>query len=209
MSLVDQVIVGFDAFLRTTQGAVGATKRGSPARDIEEPTLTDNERVESGRLMRVNHCGEVCAQALYHGQATTAKDQRTEHIMAQAAIEEKDHLSWCEQRLKELDTRPSRLNPLWYASSFAMGALTGLMGDKVNLGFVAATEAEVCKHLDVHIERLPESDKRSRSILEQMRIDEKQHESTARDAGGANFPAPVNHAMQLVSRLMTRSTYWI
>ncbi len=209
MSIFDKFIVEFDQALRTTTGNTTSSQRPSPAVSMDKPALEQNEKTLSGRLMRVNHCGEVCAQALYHGQALTAKSGRVNQAMLKAAEEETDHLAWCESRLKELDTHVSKLNPFWYASSYAMGALTGLLGDKVNLGFVAATEEQVCKHLDEHLEKLPEQDHSSRVILETMRDDEKHHEETALQKGGARFPAPVKTLMTGVSRVMTRTSYWI
>ncbi len=209
MSIFDKFIVEFDQALRTTTGNTTSSQRPSPAVSMDKPTLEQNEKTLSGRLMRVNHCGEVCAQALYHGQALTAKSGRVNQAMLKAAEEETDHLAWCESRLKELDTHVSKLNPFWYASSYAMGALTGLLGDKVNLGFVAAIEEQVCKHLDEHLKKLPEQDHSSRVILETMRDDEKHHEETALQKGGARFPAPVKTLMTGVSRVMTRTSYWI
>lgn len=209
MSLLDKFIVEFDQALRTATGNTPASQRPSPALSLEATELEPEEKVRSGRLMRVNHCGEVCAQALYHGQALTAKSGRVSNAMLKAAEEETDHLVWCETRLKELDTKVSVLNPLWYASSYAMGALTGLLGDKINLGFVAATEEQVCRHLDEHLEKLPDEDHKSRAILETMRDDEKRHEETALEKGGARYPSPIKTLMTGVSRVMTRSSYWI
>ncbi|MCB1645123.1 MAG: 2-polyprenyl-3-methyl-6-methoxy-1,4-benzoquinone monooxygenase [Pseudomonadales bacterium] len=209
LSDIDRVVSKIDAALRTVSGAVGPQKRPSPAQQTAEAQLSEAEKVQAARLMRVNHTGEVCAQALYHGQALTARNQATVATMQEAASEEADHLYWCETRLKELDSHVSYLNPFWYASSFAMGALTGLLGDKVNLGFVAATEEEVCKHLDRHLAKLPETDHKSREILTQMREDELKHQHTAEEAGGARFPRPVKSVMKRVSDLMTRTTYWI
>ena len=159
--------------------------------------------------MRVNHTGEVCAQALYYGQALTARSSRTARSMEQAATEETDHLSWCEERLRQLDSRVSYLNPIWYGSSFCMGMVTGLLGDKINLGFVAATEDQVCIHLTDHLEKLPEADSKSKAILTKMKEDEYRHQQDALKAGGATFPTPVKKVMTLVSKLMTRTTYWI
>lgn len=209
MPTIDQIIVGFDNALRISTGNTTGHKRSSPAADLTSDRLSTQEQQLAGRLMRVNHCGEVCAQALYQGQALTAKTSRVSHAMVQAAEEETDHLVWCEGRLKELDTKVSKLNPIWYASSFTMGAITGLLGDKVNLGFVAATEEQVCKHLDEHLEQLPEQDHRSRAILSSMREDEKSHEQTALAQGGTKFPAPVKSIMTGISRAMTRSSFWI
>ncbi|MCB1691361.1 MAG: 2-polyprenyl-3-methyl-6-methoxy-1,4-benzoquinone monooxygenase [Pseudomonadales bacterium] len=209
MNPVDRLIARFDEALRTVAGTVGTSDRASPAIGIEGRELNAQEKETAARLMRVNHCGEVCAQALYRGQALTAKSGRVAGSLNQAAREETDHLAWCEARIQELGSHVSYLNPVWYAASFAMGATAGLMGDRVNLGFVAATESEVCRHLDDHLERLPEGDDRSRSILSKMRDDEARHESNALEAGGARFPAPVKAVMRGVSKLMTRSTYWI
>jgi ubiquinone biosynthesis monooxygenase Coq7 len=205
----DHFITGLDTALRTISGAVSQTQRPSPAVGTPEPELTAEQRQASARLMRVNHCGEVCAQALYHGQALTARNASASNALQSAAEEEEDHLAWCQTRLRELDTHVSYLNPFWYAASFSMGAMTGLLGDKINLGFVAATEEEVCKHLDKHLAALPAEDNKSRQILTQMREDERKHQNSALDLGGAIFPAPVKAVMQRVSALMTRSTHWI
>lgn len=208
-SPLDRLISEFDSALRAITGSVGAGQRPSPAGNLQEADLTPAETSLAASLMRVNHCGEVCAQALYRGQALTAKSGRVSNALEQAAREETDHLAWCEHRIRELDSHVSYLNPFWYGASFAMGALAGVMGDRVNLGFVAATEAEVCRHLNEHLERLPEQDQRSRQIVSQMREDEARHGASALEAGGTRFPAPVLKLMRGVSRLMTRSTYWI
>lgn len=205
----DHFITGLDSALRTISGAVGQSQRPSPAIDTAEFALSAEQRLKSARLMRVNHCGEVCAQALYRGQAMTAKNASAANALQSAAEEEADHLAWCQTRLRELDTHVSYLNPFWYAASFSMGAITGLLGDKINLGFVAATEEEVCKHLDKHLEALPADDNKSRLILTQMREDERRHQDNALELGGARFPAPVKAVMQRISALMTRSTHWI
>lgn len=206
---LDRLIIEFDSALRTAAGTSREAARPSPANDETEPDLTPTERDRSARLMRVNYCGEVCAQALYSAQAITTSSPRVAATMREAAREENDHLAWCESRISELDSHVSYLNPLWYATSFAVGLVTGALGDRINLGFVAATEEEVCNHLDDHLKRLPDKDVRSRKILEQMRVDEAKHATTAFQAGGARFPAPVKKAMQTVSRLMTESTYWL
>jgi ubiquinone biosynthesis monooxygenase Coq7 len=159
--------------------------------------------------MRVNHTGEVCAQALYEGQAMVARDDRTRQALLAAAREENDHLAWCGERLGELGSGPSLLNPIFYAASYAMGAATGLFGDRVSLGFVEATEDQVCRHLESHLEALPEEDSRSRRIVEQMRSDEARHGENALEAGGMTFPPPVKTLMTLVSRVMTETTYRI
>lgn len=163
----------------------------------------------SARLMRVNHAGEVAAQALYHGQALMAKDAATREWLLDAAQEEADHLAWCEQRLTELGSRPSLLNPLWYAGSFAIGAAAAAVSDRVSLGFVAETERQVETHLTDHLERLPDDDARSRVILETMRADEVRHGARAQAAGGIELPAPVRFLMRRASRVMTRTAYWI
>jgi len=208
-SPVDKLITQLDKALRASAGSVGKTNRGSPAETIQADSLSDNERRESARLMRVNHCGEVCAQALYQGQALTAKSNQVSRSMQQAAEEETDHLAWCETRLKELDASVSYLNPFWYVSSFAMGAVAGLLGDKINLGFVAATEDQVCRHLEDHLQKLPGKDEKSRAILAQMKSDEARHMHTAQAAGAAQFPLPARSFMTMISKLMTRSTYWV
>ena len=208
-SLLDELIIHFDRALRTAAGVVGKTDRDSPASEIDEDSLTQQERQNSARLMRVNHCGEVCAQALYNGQALTARSSRVARSMQQAAMEETDHLSWCEDRIKELDSHVSYLNPLWYGSSFCMGIITGLLGDKINLGFVAATEEQVCQHLEDHLEKLPEADKKSRAILIAMKEDESRHQQNALASGGLVFPPLVKKLMAHTAKLMTRTTYWI
>ena len=172
------------------------------------PELAEADRRESGALMRVNHTGEVAAQALYHGQAFVARNENTRSLLLQAAREETDHLAWCETRLSELQSRPSLLNPLWYAGSFAIGALAATFGDRVSLGFVAETERQVEGHLNVHLARLPAADSRSRAILEQMRTDEISHGAAARTAGGAQLPAPARVLMKHTSRVMTHTAYW-
>ncbi|MBL4681389.1 MAG: 2-polyprenyl-3-methyl-6-methoxy-1,4-benzoquinone monooxygenase [Pseudomonadales bacterium] len=207
--MIDKFILHFDRALRTTAGTVGSTDRLSPGIPIKNTPLTQEARRLSAGLMRINHTGEVCAQALYHGQALTAQSSRVANSMREAAEEETDHLSWCENRLHELDSRVSYLNPFWYASSFLMGATTGLLGDKINLGFVAAVEDGVCKHITEHLERLPKEDNKSRAILTQMKIDEEKHMHTALEAGGSEFPSLVKSLMNLVSKVMTKSTYWV
>jgi 3-demethoxyubiquinol 3-hydroxylase len=174
-----------------------------------ELVLSEAERQESARLMRVNHAGEVAAQALYRGQALVARDPASETMLRQAADEEADHLAWCEQRLGELNSRTSLLNPLWYAGSFMIGSLAGVFGRRSNLGFVAETERQVESHLKGHLERLPAADLRSRAIVTQMTHDERQHGAKAAALGGAELPSWVRGAMRLTSRLMTRGSYWL
>ncbi|XOV87220.1 MAG: 2-polyprenyl-3-methyl-6-methoxy-1,4-benzoquinone monooxygenase [Pseudomonadota bacterium] len=208
-SATDRFLLHIDAAIRAVSGSVGATRRPSPGAEVSDSGIGESQRIRSSRLMRVNHCGEVCAQALYHGQSLTARTSRVSGGLQRAAMEETDHLAWCEKRLAELDSHVSYLNPIWYAGSFVMGMGAGLMGDRISLGFVAATEEEVCNHLDRHIEALPPEDQKSRRILEVMRADEARHAAEATDAGGARFPKPVRQLMAGVSALMTRSTYWI
>jgi ubiquinone biosynthesis monooxygenase Coq7 len=205
----DRLIKHFDAALKSVTGTVGTTRRPSPAKPVPENDLSSGERALSASLMRVNHCGEVCAQALYNGQALTARSSRTANSLKIAAEEETDHLSWCEERIEQLDSHVSYLNPFWYGASFTMGAIAGLLGDKINLGFVAATEEEVCRHLDSHLEKLPAADEKSRQILARMREDEARHAASAMESGGAVLPKPVKMVMRSVSRLMTQSSYWI
>jgi ubiquinone biosynthesis monooxygenase Coq7 len=176
---------------------------------MPEPELEPPARLESTRLMRVNHAGEVAAQALYQGQALTAKDPALTGTLRQAADEEMDHLAWCEQRLTELHGRTSLLNPVWYAGSFALGALAGAFGRSTSLGFITETEKQVESHLRGHMERLPAADKRSRAILEQMTHDEMKHGETAASLGGKELPFWLRRAMRLTSRLMTRGSYWL
>ncbi|WP_444959254.1 2-polyprenyl-3-methyl-6-methoxy-1,4-benzoquinone monooxygenase [Microbulbifer sp. ZKSA002] len=206
---LDRLLIQADRALRTLSPGEPCHGRASPAKGEAETDLTDSERKHAAGLMRVNHSGEVCAQALYQGQALTAKLPEVRGEMERAADEEIDHLAWCEQRLKELDSRPSLLNPLWYGMSFGLGAAAGKISDRISLGFVAATEDQVCKHLESHLEKLPADDKRSRAVVEQMLIDEDEHAHAALAAGGARFPAPVKGVMSLVSKVMTSASYKI
>jgi ubiquinone biosynthesis monooxygenase Coq7 len=206
---IDSAIFQFDAFLKTTTGTLRSSDRPSPAVGIDEVPLETAERKLSAALMRVNHTGEVCAQALYLGQSLTARRPKIARQMDEAAAEEKDHLVWCEQRLQELGARPSLLNPIWYLASAGLGATAGALGDRTNLGFVAATEEEVERHLQSHLTRLPENDRKSRAIVVQMHADEVRHKVGAVKAGARRFPAPLKSAMRVVSRLMTGTSYWI
>jgi ubiquinone biosynthesis monooxygenase Coq7 len=195
--------------MRTLSSRGNTAGRPSPARGHSETELDDQSQKHVAALMRVNHTGEVCAQALYQGQALTAKLPTVREEMREAAAEEVDHLVWCEERLRQLNSRPSVLNPAWYGLSFAIGALAGAVGDAVSLGFVAATEERVCAHLKDHLRHLPEDDRRSRLILQQMLEDEERHGENALAAGGQNFPQPVKSAMTALSQVMTRSSYYI
>ena len=209
LSLLDRVITEADSVLRTITNSGQAAARPSPAQGHADSELSDRERRHAAGLMRVNHTGEVCAQALYQGQALTAKLPTVRDEMQQAAAEEIDHLVWCEQRLRELDSRPSVLNPAWYGLSFALGAVAGAISDKVSLGFVAATEERVCDHLRDHLKSLPEDDRKSRLIVQKMLEDEQRHGDKALQAGGSDFPRQVKDAMSVVSQVMTRSSYRI
>ena len=202
-SPVDRLVMNLDQAVRTLFGRPAVTDRSNPAGNVPEAELSDAERDEVGRLMRINHTGEVCAQALYQGQALTAQLTEVRDSMERAAAEENDHLEWCERRLDELGNRTSYMNPLWYAGSFAIGAAAGIAGDKWSLGFVAETEHQVEAHLDEHLRRLPPEDRRTRQILEQMKEDERSHATKAIEAGGAPLPAPVKLAMRLMSKVMT------
>lgn len=206
---VDRLLIGTDHALRTLFGRPQTTERPNPAAALMDTELSESQRKHVARLMRINHTGEVCAQALYQGQALTAKLPDTRRRMERSAKEENDHLAWCEQRLDELGDRKSLLNPLFYAGSFAMGAAAGLAGDKWSLGFVVETERQVEDHLDEHLEQIPLEDLKSRTILEQMKADEIHHAQLARAAGGVELPAPIRGAMRLTAKVMTRSVYWL
>jgi len=206
LSTLDQRLRDLTA--RSTSSAQGPS-RASPAAGHKEPPLSAREREHAGGLMRVNHTGEVCAQALYQGQALVARSEATRQKLISAAQEEADHLAWCEARLNELETAPSRLNPLFYMASFALGAATALAGDRVSLGFVHATEERVASHLRAHLKALPGEDRKSQLILQQMLTDEERHGEEALSHGGQEFPRPVKDVMSLASNLMTRTTYWV
>lgn len=207
LTFIDRLICHADNALHTLVPGVAKAERQNPAQHATHNEFSAEERRHAAGLMRINHTGEVCAQALYQGQALTARLPDVREAMDDAAIEEIDHLVWCEERLRELDSRPSLLNPLFYGLSYSIGALAGIAGDKWSLGFVAATEDQVCKHLDEHMHSLPAQDQRSREILQQMLIDERKHATVALEAGGVKFPEPVKQAMSLLSKVMTGSTY--
>ncbi len=206
-SPADHLLINLDQALRTLFGKPLVTERLNPAGDLPEVDLDAREKEHIGRLMRINHTGEVCAQALYQGQALTARDPQVRASMEASAREENDHLDWCEARARELDIGTSLLNPLWYACSFALGAVAGVAGDKWSLGFVAETERQVERHLDSHLAEVPGGDQRSRAILKQMRDDEIEHGRKARQLGGAELPKPIRGAMQLMSKVMTATVY--
>ena len=204
---VDRLLLQADAALRTLLPFSGQPGRPSPAVVQPEAQLDEQQTQHIAGLMRINHTGEVCAQALYQGQALTAKLPQVRAAMEHAADEEIDHLAWCEQRIRQLGSQTSVLNPLFYGLSFGVGAVAGLVSDRVSLGFVAATEEQVVKHLDEHLQQIPENDEKSRAILQQMRKDEEQHATSALEAGGLRFPAPVKFGMTLLSKVMTKSVY--
>lgn len=208
LSLIDRLLSEAETVVRTiTSRGHNAPGRPSPSDGHRETELSEQERRHVAGLMRVNHTGEVCAQALYQGQALTARLPTVRDEMQQAASEEVDHLVWCEERLRELGSHTSYLNPLWYGLSFGLGAVAGAIGDDVSLGFVAATEERVCNHLKDHLKQLPDDDRKSRLILQQMLEDEQRHGDNALKAGGTDFPGPVKNAMSAVSKLMTGSSY--
>jgi 3-demethoxyubiquinol 3-hydroxylase len=210
LSPLDRCIAELDKALRTAFPSTSHTaSRSNPASSIATDDLNAEERTLSGRLMRINHAGEVAAQALYQGQAFTAHSDAVRSGMAQSAAEEVDHLAWCEQRLHELDTEASKLDPFWYLGSFAIGALAGVIGDNFSLGFVAETERQVVEHLERHLQRLPADDHKCRAILEQMKQDETRHGTIATHAGGSSMPEPVRNLMRLTSKVMTGIAYWL
>jgi 3-demethoxyubiquinol 3-hydroxylase len=204
----DRAIIALDNALRTLF-APAQSVRPVPGAAVPESALDDDERRLSVRLMRVNHSGEVSAQALYQGQRAVARDERVAGLLSRAALEETEHLAWTERRLEQLGGRRSLLDPLWYVGSFALGAASGLLGDRWNLGFLAETERQVESHLHGHLERLPANDRRSRAIVEQMRNDEAAHAVTAQRGGAAELPGPVKLAMRLAARVMTGSSHWV
>jgi 3-demethoxyubiquinol 3-hydroxylase len=206
-SSIDELIIHLDKGIRTVFGHPGSTGRPHPAAGIEEAALSEAERRVSAGLMRVNHAGEVCAQALYQGQALTARSALVQEKMAQSAGEENDHLLWCESRVEELDGHTSYLNPLWYLGSLSIGALAGLAGDRWSLGFVAETERQVVKHLQGHLLRLPPQDAKSRAIVQQMEEDEARHATVAIETGAAELPLVVKRGMSAGSRVMTSLAY--
>lgn len=206
----DRAIEEFDAALRTVRmPQQRAVKNKNPGHAEKMPTLSSKEEQHVAGLMRVNHSGEVCAQALYRGQALTAKLPKIRQQMDEAAQEENDHLAWCEERLQELRSKPSLLNPVWYGGSLLLGAIAGAIGDRWSLGFVAETERQVTAHLEKHLQRLPEQDKKTKRILSQMQQDEIQHAELACKAGAAELPPIIRHTMRLVSKIMTLTSYYV
>ena len=208
-SSLDRFLSGIELGLRSICLPAQAGQRENPGEKFTSDPLTAQEKLISGRLMRVNHAGEIAAQGLYQGQALLARENTIRDKLEQAAAEEWDHLNWCEQRCTECGQHTSRLAPLWYGGSFALGALASLLGDRWSLGFLAETEQQVVRHLQGHIERLPPQDHKSRAILAQMQSDEAQHATTALAAGAKELPPSVKMLMGLTSKLMTKTAFWI
>lgn len=206
--LIDNFITTFDTALRTVFTEAKAT-RVHPDAAIEKDAINDSEKQDVIGLMRINHVGEICAQALYSGQAFTSRNPQVVDALKHAAAEETDHLAWCESRIKELGGRKSLLNPVWYLGSFTIGAVAGAIGDKWNLGFLAETEQQVSAHLSSHLEKLPSTDSKTRAIVEQMHIDETAHAQEAVNLGAAELPQAVKAAMKLSSKLMTTTAYYV
>ena len=205
---LDQLIVHFDKGLRTLLAPAHSVRK-HPDEDVPEAEMSDSDKRHAAALMRINHVGEVCAQALYQGQALTARNTQAREALEHAAWEEIEHLAWTERRIDELGGRRSLLNPLWYTGSLAIGVAAGVVGDRWNLGFLAETERQVCRHLDEHLGKLPPDDAKSRAVLAQMRDDEAQHATTAVKHGAAELPFPIRMAMKLSSKVMTSTAYWI
>lgn len=208
-TFLDKLCLGVDQAVRALTDTAKITGAVYPAKNVPESDLSDEQRKHSAALMRINHAGEICAQALYHGQGVVSRSHEVQEKMHQAAIEEGDHLAWCRQRLDELQSHPSYLNPLWYAGSFCIGMIAGMIGDKWSLGFVAETERQVIKHLENHLDSLPSQDQRSYKILEQMEVDESRHRDEAVLLGAKDLPGPVKVGMGLVSKVMVKSAYWV
>jgi ubiquinone biosynthesis monooxygenase Coq7 len=208
MPTIDDLITAFDKGLRTVF-APAQSLRPLPGEELAEAEMTADQRAHAAALMRVNHSGEICAQALYQGQALTARNPRAKAALERAAQEETEHLAWTERRIGELGGRKSLLNPAWYAGSFAFGALAGLLGDRWNLGFLAETERQVVKHLEGHLQRLPAADEKSRAVLEQMKEDEARHATSAMTHGGGELPEAAKLGMRLSSKVMTETAFWI
>jgi 3-demethoxyubiquinol 3-hydroxylase len=206
---LDRFLASANNALRTVAAPAGRSARQNPAENILDTDLNAGQRRHAAGLMRINHAGEVAAQALYQGHATVARDKTIEEQMQRAADEEFDHLAWCEQRIGELGEDVSKLSPFWYAGAFAIGAASGVLGDKWSLGFIAETERQVCAHLDSHLDSLPPEDAKSRAIVEQMRDEEEAHGENALDAGAAELPAPVRRLMQITAKVMTKTAYWV
>ncbi len=206
---VDRVLAGVNNFLRAATVAPKHSTRLSPARNVDDKPMSASEKSHAAGLMRVNHAGEIAAQGLYQGHAAVARDADIEGQMQRAADEEFDHLAWCEERLTELGSAPSRLNPVWYGGAFVVGAASGILGDRWSLGFIAETERQVVQHLTGHLDRLPGNDMKSRAIVHQMRDEEALHGANAKDAGAAELPARIRRMMRLTANIMTGTAYWL
>ena len=209
MSLIDRFIAEFDTALRSVAGGAQSRRPTPGSSEIANSNLDVAQRKHAAGLMRVNHVGEVCAQALYQSQKMLARDPEIQAMLEHSGQEEMDHLAWCETRLQELGSHPSYLNPFWYAGSFVIGMIAGLAGDRWSLGFVAETEKQVENHLESHLEKLPQEDLRSRAIVDQMRIDEIEHGQAALHAGGVALPEPIQKVMRGMSKVMTTAAYKI
>jgi len=208
-SVVDNCLMSLDQGIRTLFGVPNGNHRPNPAAELPESPMTEEKRREVIGLMRVNHAGEVSAQALYLGQALTARSPLIKHKLQGSALEENDHLAWCGERIKELGGRVSLLNPVWYVGSFTLGAMAGAFGDAWSLGFLAETEYQVSRHLSKHLRRIPAEDLKTKKILQQMQIDEEKHATLAMTHGAKELPEPIKMGMQCLSQIMTRVAYWV
>ena len=206
--MLDQAIIEFDKVLRTLF-CRAPTVRAVPGCELPEPALSSAEKKHAGALMRVNHVGEICAQALYQGQALMCRDPGVRKVLEQAGKEETEHLAWTERRIEELGSRKSRLNPVWYAGALSFGIVAGKLGEGWNLGFLAETERQVESHLDGHLSRLPEGDARSQAVVRQMKLDEKEHADMAVRLGARELPGPVKTAMRMAAKVMTTTAYYL
>jgi ubiquinone biosynthesis monooxygenase Coq7 len=206
---LDRLLASANNALRTVAAPAGRAARPNPAEHIIDADLDERQKAHAAGLMRINHAGEVAAQALYQGHAAVARDPAVEDQMQHAADEEFDHLAWCEQRVNELGENVSKLTPVWYAGAFAIGAASGILGDRWSLGFIRETEDQVCAHLDSHLDSLPAEDAKSRAIVEQMRDEEEEHGENAARAGAAELPWPVRRLMQITAKVMTKTAYWV
>lgn len=208
-SIFDKICIGIDQAVRALGDNAKTTGSQYPAQGVEDHQLSDDQRKHSAALMRINHTGEICAQALYHGQGIVSQSNDVQEKMQQAAIEEGDHLEWTKKRIDELGSHTSYLNPLFYAGSFCIGMVAGMIGDKWSLGFVAETEQQVIKHLEGHLQQLPKEDKRSYHILERMESDETKHRDDAIAAGAHELPGMIKKGMALTSKVMVKTVYWV
>lgn len=209
LSSLDRLCIGIDQAVRALAGKPKVSGAEYPAKNIEEHALSDKERKSSAALMRINHAGEICAQALYHGQGVVSRAKDIQEKLEQAAVEEGDHLVWCSERLQELGSHTSYLNPLWYAGSFCIGMMAGMIGDSWSLGFVAETEKQVIKHLSGHMNLLPAQDQRSHKILQQMETDEAKHRDDAIASGAKELPDIVKKGMTITAKIMVKTAYWV